>query len=193
MSELNLEKRPKKEGVFSPGDELSEKLLNHIRGLARRMLFSYPNVRRWDETDDIANEAALRLWQSLGQVEVNSETHFLRLVALQIRRVLIDLARSYGGKYGLSSNHDTGYADAEFPDRAQPNLSRWTAFHEAVEQLPDDARQVFDLLWYSGLSRAEVCDVLQVSRSTLMKRWRKARLELTKAMGVDAVDGSLKR
>ena len=71
--------------VLVPGKRLSR--------LARKMLRSYPGVRRWELTDDIVQNAALRLWQCLDAVKPASVRSFINLAAVQIRRELIDLAR----------------------------------------------------------------------------------------------------
>jgi RNA polymerase sigma factor (sigma-70 family) len=57
-------------------------------------------------------------------------------------------------------------------------LADWTDFHRKVESLPDQEREVFDLVWYQGMSQAEAADVLQVSVPTIKRRWLSARLRL---------------
>jgi RNA polymerase sigma factor (sigma-70 family) len=65
------------------------------------------------------------------------------------------------------------------PDR----LAAWTEFHEQVERLPEEEREVFSLLWYKGLSQAEAAEVLGVSDRTIKRRWQSARLHLHEALG----------
>ena len=65
--------------------------------LARAMLRRYPQVRRWEETDDLLQAALMRLHRSLAEVRPEDVTHFDNLAAVQIRRELIDLARSLPG------------------------------------------------------------------------------------------------
>jgi RNA polymerase sigma-70 factor (ECF subfamily) len=62
-------------------------------------------------------------------------------------------------------------------------LAAWTEFHRQIDQLPDEGRETFDLLWYQGLSRAEAAALLKVSERTLKRRWQSARLKLHQAMG----------
>ena len=38
------------------------------------------------------------------------------------------------------------------------NLAEWAEFHEQIERLPERAREVFDLVWYDGLSHADAAD-----------------------------------
>ena len=39
-------------------------------------------------------------------------------------------------------------------------LIEWTNFHDQVDNLPEEQRKVFDLLWYKGLTQPEAADVL---------------------------------
>ena len=63
------------------------------------------------------------------------------------------------------------------------NLAIWTEFHARVEQLPDEERAVFDLLWYQELSRPETARLLGISERTVKRRWASARLRLHKVLG----------
>jgi len=53
----------------------------------------------------------------------------------------------------------------------------WSEFHEHVEKLPDDEREVMDLLWYQGLTQEEAAAVLKVSDRTVKRRWQSAPAE----------------
>jgi DNA-directed RNA polymerase specialized sigma24 family protein len=43
-----------------------------LRLLAHRMLNRFPAVRRWEDTDDVFQNAALRLYRCLGEVSIES-------------------------------------------------------------------------------------------------------------------------
>ena len=58
----------------------------------------------------------------------------------------------------------------------------WGEFHEAVGALPEDERDVFDLLWYQGLTRQEAAALLEVSAKTVQRRWQAACLRLHDAL-----------
>ncbi len=103
--------------------------------------------------DPSARASLMRLHRSLTEVRPEDVPHFDNLAATQIRRELIDLARSYHGPEGLGANHQTDGTDpggrlAQVAETSgQPeSLEEWTAFHEAVDRLPDEERQVMDLL-----------------------------------------------
>jgi RNA polymerase sigma factor (sigma-70 family) len=51
-----------------------------------------------------------------------------------------------------------------------------------VEALPDKEREIFDLLWYQGLSQSEAADALEVDLRTIKRRWRSARIMIYEAL-----------
>src|SRR4051794_18309887 len=159
--------------------------------LARAMLRRHPHLRRWEQTDDLLNAALARLHRSLKEVRPESVRHFDNLAAAQIRRELIDLARSYHGPEGLGANHHTDRADpgarlAEVGDGSgrPETLEDWVAFHEAAGRLPEEEREVFGLLWYRGMSHVQAAEALGVATKTVQRRWASARLLLR-----DLLDG----
>jgi RNA polymerase sigma-70 factor (ECF subfamily) len=178
-------------GDQSARRRIVEHACDRLRGLARKMLQRYPKVHRWEQTDDVFVEAVTRLHRALGTVQPESPRHFYNLAATQIRRVLIDLSRRYCGPEGLGSHHDTaaGKSDDDTPPRyeqadttGEPGcLAEWTEFHEQVEAMPEQEREVFNLLWYEEMSQEEAAAVLGVTTRTIRRRWQDARYHLQKA------------
>jgi len=163
-------------------DAIIEQSCERLRRLAHQMLRSYPRVRRWAETDDVLQNALLRLHRALVQVRPESPKQFFGLAAQQIRRELLDLAKHYYGAEGIGANHqsdDGKAAEAKPDDLAKPEtVEAWTRFHEQVEALPEEEREVVALVWYEGLSQPEAAAVLCVSLATVKRRWQSARLRL---------------
>jgi RNA polymerase sigma-70 factor (ECF subfamily) len=157
-----------------------------LRHLARRLLGEYPGVRRWEETDDVLQQALIRLDRALDAEQPETPAAFFGLAAVQIRRQLVDLARRYYGPQGLGSRHDTqdrpnGNTVGLDPvdNTAGPaTMLFWAEFHEAVGELPDDERAVFDLIYYQEASQEQVGQLLGVSVRTVKRRWQSARLIL---------------
>jgi RNA polymerase sigma factor (sigma-70 family) len=167
-------------------NRLIEHACDRLRSLARRMLRGYPGVRRWSETDDVLQGAMIRLHRSLSHVHPDSTKSFFGLAATQIRRELIDLARHHYGPEGIGANHHTDSGEAvekSLDGRSEPNsLIEWTNFHSQVDRLSEEQREVFDLLWYKGLTQPEAAEVLGISLATLKRRWQSARLLMHAAM-----------
>ena len=173
--------------------ELLKVACERLTRLARKMLHSYPRVHRWEETDDVFQNAMLRLHRTLADVTPKTVRDFFRLAALNVRRELLDLAKHYYGPRGLGAHHASRGPERDSrdtpPDPAatsgdEPSrLAAWTELHARVEQLPDEEREVFDLLWYQGLPQAEAAALLGVSERTIKRRWASARLKLYEALG----------
>jgi RNA polymerase sigma-70 factor (ECF subfamily) len=188
------------------GDESARKeLLNcaceRLTRLTRKMLKGYPRLKRWEQTDDVMQNAVLRLYRALGAVTPAGAADFFRLAALNIRRELLDLAKHYYGPQGRGTKHATVEgrqpAEGDAPAAFEPadsggggpdHLAAWTEFHRQVERLPDEEREIFDLLWYQGLSQAEAASLLNVSERTVKRRWQSARLKLHEALHGDLPD-----
>jgi RNA polymerase sigma factor (sigma-70 family) len=176
-------------------DRIVAATIEHMRSIAHRMLRGFPQVRRWDETDDVVQNAALRLSRALESVVPRDGRHLLGLIALEVRRELIDLARKYGGPESFASNQETNVAvvagrdilkvgDATDPyDPGPDTLVSWTRFHEAARELPDDERELFDLVWYVGVKQDEAADLLGCSVRTVRRRWEAAKRHLLDRLG----------
>ena len=178
-------------------DELLQHASGRLERLARKMLQDFPRVHRWEDTADVMQNAVLRLLQALKAVKIGSAGEFFRLAALEIRRELLDLTRHYYGPDGLGANQATGIkgdSGQETPPPAhdpsdstfEPSkLAAWTQFHQQAEALPEEERNVFDLLWYQDLTQSQAAQILHVSVPTIKRRWLSARLHLQAAMKTD--------
>lgn len=178
-------------GDLSARDELLQATCDRFTYMARAMKRDFPKVGRWEQTEDIVQNASLRLYRALEDVEIADARHFFRLVALQIRRELIDMARHYEGAHGLGHHHQTqrpvrsedssGGSDrfeaAEVTNDPHA-VAVWSELHETIEQLPDDQREVTELLWYHGMTQQDAADLLKVDVRTIKRRWRSARIYL---------------
>jgi RNA polymerase sigma-70 factor (ECF subfamily) len=184
---------------FNAGDqEALGDLLGHtarrLEQRARGMLHgSFSRLAAQEQTGDVTQEASLRLLKALAEVKVVTSAEFYRLSSTIIRRVLIDLIRHHYGKEGSAAHRapapateSSGLA-ALAPTAGSSNapdaLAAWSEFHECVEKLPAEQREVFDLLWYQELSQDEAADVLGVSVPTVKRRWRDAKMELIDLLG----------
>ncbi|MGC4003033.1 MAG: sigma-70 family RNA polymerase sigma factor [Pirellulales bacterium] len=163
---------------------------DRLMHVTRKILRDFPDVQRWEQTADVFQNASMRLYRALADVKPNDARHFYRLAAMQIRRELIDLARHYRGPEGMGAHHHSVLPqrkdESSAPRMLDPGqrtldpkqLADWLDFHEAVQKLPDTEREVFDLVWYHGLSQQQVGEVLGVDERTIRRRWREARLKL---------------
>jgi RNA polymerase sigma factor (sigma-70 family) len=174
-------------GDPSARGELLTHASRRLTRLTRKMLRDFPGVHRWEQTDDVLQNAVIRLCRALGEVQPPNVADFFRLAAAQIRRELLDMARRYSGARGQGASR-AGEAAPSGPDPPDttndPNrLAAWTDFHREVDMLPAEEREAFDLLFYQGLHQAEAAEALGVAEITIKRRWRAARIRLVQALG----------
>lgn len=160
--------------------------------LTRKMFHGFPDLRRWEQTDDVFQKAMMRLHRALSEVKLESVRHFFNLAAEQIRRELLDLKKHYFGPHGHGSHHHTDGQPADDKDGAihsraeEPDdLENWMELHVQVEGLPEDEREIVGLLYYEGLTQEEAAKLLEVSLATVKRLWRSARLKLHEAVKSD--------
>jgi RNA polymerase sigma-70 factor (ECF subfamily) len=176
-------------------DEAYGELIAHaterLLKLTRKMLAGYPHLRRWEGTDDVFQNAAMRLHRSLNDVKPESVRAFFGLAATQIRRTLIDLARHHFGPEGHAARHHTDAAEPNgacaieqgeaLPSKPE-TLEAWANFHAAIEDLDEPECEVFSLVWYGGLPQKEIAGLLNVSVPTIQRRWYRAQVQLYDAL-----------
>jgi RNA polymerase sigma-70 factor (ECF subfamily) len=183
-----------------------DRLMRH----ARRFLHGhYARLEPFAQTDDIVQQLLLKILQNQDRFWVNADGEPMRTLAeffghtsAWMRDVLCDLLRK---AHGRDDNRPAVLPMDGGPSDTGPRfelssstldgekLRRWTEFHEAVTQLPDPLRAVFDLLWYQGMSQAEAAALLGIAVRTVKLRWMKARLRVQEALGGSPFDepGSL--
>ena len=166
-------------------NELIQHSGERLTSLTRRMLRGFPGVRRWSDTDDVLQNALLRLSGALQAVKPSSPRDYFALATLQIRRELIDLARRFSGPEGLGANHDTrganssaGNADKSDHTHEPSELARWSELHQQIDGLPDDEREVVGLLFYQELTQERAAELLGLSVRTVQRRWHAALWKL---------------
>lgn len=166
-----------------------------LETLTRRMLRDFPRVRRWAQTDDVLQNALIRLCRALEQVQPAGVREFYALATTQIRRELLDLARHYSGPENAAAHHESWAAEPgrehASPDHSDltndpVEMTDWCEFHEQVAALPDEEREVFGLIFYQGLTQEDAAAVLDVAVRTVQRRWQAALLHLHRARGGEA-------
>jgi RNA polymerase sigma-70 factor (ECF subfamily) len=184
-------------GQFGEGDDRARNdLIAHacdrLRCLASKMLREdFPHLRRWEQTDDVLQNALIRLHRALAARTIESSEHFWKLAARQVRRELLDLVRHHRGPQADAANHhtdhsraadDSGGALARQAGPGEPSsVAQWKEFLEQVQALPEEEQRVVDLLWVEGQTQEQAAAILNVSLRTVKRRWQSARLLLSRA------------
>lgn len=173
-------------------DELFRRFDGRLHQIAHQMLRRNPRLARWEQTDDLRQMACVRLHQSLSDANPRNTREFFGLAVVQIRRLLIDLARHHFGPHGDGAHRDERSLRLEVqtdqPNAEQDILEAWTTLHKAIDQLPELEREVFGVVWYGGVTQREAAELLEVSERTVLRRIHRARLLLAERLKDVATD-----
>jgi RNA polymerase sigma-70 factor (ECF subfamily) len=178
-------------GERAAADELLRAAGTRLENLARKMLRSFPNVREWAETADVFQGSVLNLLNTLHKHRPESTRHFFNLAAVHVRRELLDLARRFSGKdwIPLSGMPEipADWGGGRFPtadrDGSAEDLELWCRFHQTVEELPPEEREVVSLVFYHDWTHGKIAELLGVDERTVRRRWRSACMRLIRRVG----------
>jgi RNA polymerase sigma factor (sigma-70 family) len=180
------------QGDAAAHDELLHHACDRLLRLTRRMFHGFPQLRRWEQTDDVFQNSMVKLHRAVSEVQVESVRHFFNLAAVQIRRELLDLAKHHFGPHGGAANHHTDGQPAD--DAGGPlhvatsepqDIESWSEFHIRVDRLSHDEQEVVNLVFYEGLSQEEAANLLGMSFRTFKRRWQMVKVKLSEAIRSD--------
>jgi RNA polymerase sigma factor (sigma-70 family) len=173
-------------------NELMRAVKNRLQKLSARMIRGFPNVRGVADIDDVMQNSIIRLLRTLRRLEPRTPRDFFNLAAVHIRRVLIDLARSTKGKQMVALD-PAGSSSVPRPhEPVAPEVSdndHWVRFHEAVDQLPIEEREVVGLIFYHGWKQQQIAELFQVDERTIRRRWSSACKKIRASAGLDFEKG----
>jgi RNA polymerase sigma-70 factor (ECF subfamily) len=128
-------------------------------------------ARRWTncraDAEDIVQEAFVRFWR--GQHSINNRA----LLYAAVRSAALDRLRSEQRRTRREAS-----AAIDHPEFFEPSFAHGDEGQQllaaAVEQLPDEQREVVILKIWNDLTFAEIAQVLEVSPNTAASRYRYA-------------------
>ena len=181
---------------YSSGDETAKKPLierayQRLLLVARRLLNSFPSVRLDEETVGVLNDAYASLDASLTELKPQTVRQFMALATLEIRRSLLDRIRKIRGRGKVTrsrpkslsagqTDDGDGAPQLDLPAKSGDTEHSTLALDllEAIEKLPDEEREVVELLFFHGCTQAEAAELIGVSEDTVKRRWSRARVRL---------------
>ena len=168
-------------GEASALDKLIPIVYAELRRLAHRYMW-HERADHTLQTSELINEAYLRLVDA-GRVTWQDRAHFLAVAAQAMRRVLVEYARSRGSqRRGAGVRRLPLSAAVNVHARQSPDLVKLDgALTTLAEEHPRRA-QVIELRFFGGLSVEETAAVLVVSKDTVLRDWRLARIWLHRTM-----------
>jgi RNA polymerase sigma-70 factor (ECF subfamily) len=178
-------------GDRGAADDLLRAAGARLEKLARRMTRAFPNVRGQADTGDVLQNSLIRLLRTLLTLRPATTRDFFNLAAIHIRRELIDLARRTKGKgwvtLDLPADHDGPpgtFAEPQSASSAE-DFDLWVRFHEAVDELPVEEREVVGLVFYHGWTQVKIAELFNVDERTIRRRWSNAVVRLREIVGSD--------
>ena len=163
-------------------DELIPIVYDELHRLAHGLM---RNERRGHtlSTTDLVHEAYLRLFDQK-RLSWEHRRHFFGYAATAMRAVLIDHARKKAAKRQIGPSKLVPFDLTAEPMQAPEE--EVLAVDEALQRLAElDPRQarVVELRYFGGFTETEAAEILDISRTTVSRDFRSARLWLARELG----------
>lgn len=177
------------DGDRSALEELAPLVHSELHRLAHRYL-RRERPGHTLQTSALVNEAYVRLidWKN---VRWQNRAHFFAVSAQLMRRILVDFARDrrYLKRGGGALRVSLGEA-AALPVEQGADLVALDGALAALAEVDPRKAQVVEMRFFGGLTVEEVAEVLGVSKETVMRDWRLAKVWLLRELGGrQAVEG----
>lgn len=157
--------------------------LDRLERISRRMFHKFPVLQESEETGDILHMLVLKLDKALAHDTPNSVSGYFALVNLNLNWILKGLARKIKASEGFVWNGMNDVLNqATDPYSGPVNNLDWVEFFELLEMLPQENREIFDLIWLQGLNQKQTAMILGISLRTVIRRWIKTKLEIRRLM-----------
>jgi RNA polymerase sigma-70 factor (ECF subfamily) len=166
--------------------ELLGQSVNRLHQLCASMLFrKYPRLTQPPlnlRPEEILSAVVERMIKAMRQVRPTGARQFFALANQHMRWELNDLARRLDHQAAAVEVHESQVAAPVQSSESQvsPNMHRILA---AIEELPEEEREVFSLLRVQGLTQPEAAEVLGVSTKTVQRRLNRCLLLLVDKLG----------
>jgi RNA polymerase sigma-70 factor (ECF subfamily) len=176
----------------APGDSPAEPLVRALLGravdrlpfLCSALLYkSYPRLTRAPlnlQADELLGAVVERMLKSLGKARPHTVREFFALANQHMRWELNDLARRLDEKPpDLELVEGIALAPESSGSGIGLNATRMLA---AIDNLPEDEREVFSLVRIQGMTQTEAASLVGVSLKTIQRRLNRSLLLLTEML-----------
>jgi RNA polymerase sigma-70 factor (ECF subfamily) len=166
--------------------ELLATAVDRLHLLCRTLLFrSYPRLARPPlglQTEEMLSAVVERLLKAMRQVRPQTVRQFFALANQHMRWELNDLARRLDEESRAAELRESSVpAPAESSaSQLSPNFQR---IMQAIESLPEEEREVFNLVRIQGMTQTEAATVLEVSAKTVQRRLNHGLMLLANQLG----------
>jgi RNA polymerase sigma factor (sigma-70 family) len=173
----------------SPAEPLVRDLLasaaSRLHVLCATLLFrNYPRLTQPPlnlEVEEMLSAVVERLLKAMRKFHPTTVRQFFALANQHMRWELNDLARRLDERVSaveLRESQVPGRADSSHSELSQ-NAQRMLA---AIDSLPDDEREVFNLIRIQGMVQSEVAEVVGISLKTVQRRLSRGLIRLADSL-----------
>ena len=162
---------------------LLDRSVRRLQLLCTNLLYrSYPRLARPPlnlEPDELLGAVVERLLKAMRRARPQTVRQFFALANQHMRWELNDLARRLDDQ---AAELREALVPAPAPSSGSslsPNTRRML---EAIDNLPEDEREVFDLVRIQGMTQTEAAEVLGVSAKTVQRRLHRGLVLLTNTL-----------
>lgn len=165
--------------------ELLERAAGRLHLLCTRFLHhSYPRLTRPPvnlDADELLSGVVAGLLTALQSTRPPTVRRFFALANQHMRWQLNDLARRLDEQPLVAGLSNAGFVPSPH-STASGLTSDGRRMLEVIDGLPEDEREVFDLVGIQGLTHAEAAQVIEASEKTVQRRLNRARLLLAERL-----------
>jgi len=163
---------------------LLERSASRLQVLCTTMLVRrYPRLTRPPlnlQSDEMLSAVVERLLKAMREVHPETPRQFFALANRHMRWELNDLARRLDQRTQALGPNEDAAAPETSGSILGPDAIR---MFEAIENLPDDEREVFELIRIQGITQNEAAELIGVSAKTVQRRLNRGLLTLTEQLG----------
>ena len=170
----------------TPAEPIIRQLLsasvNRLHLLCTSLLMrSYPRLTHPPlnlQPEEMLSSVVERMLKAMRSVRPQNVRQFFALANQHMRWELNDLARRLDKQTRAQEVHDSVVAPVEHSSASQlsPNTVR---ILEAIESLPEEEREVFDLVRIQGMTQPDAAAIIGMSAKTVKRRLNRALLRLS--------------
>jgi RNA polymerase sigma-70 factor (ECF subfamily) len=173
----------------SPAEPVIRDLLasavSRLHVLCSSLLFrSYPRLTRPPlnlQADELLSSVVERLLKAMRQFRPPTVRHFFALANQHMRWELNDLARRLDEQAAAMELRDS-LVPAPVDNSSMQLSPRARRILDAIGSLPEEEREVFDLVRVQGMTKGEAAAVLGVSPKTVQRRLTRCQLLLVEKL-----------
>ena len=173
----------------SPAEPVVRSLLATAAGrlhqLCAALLYrSYPRLTKAPlnlQSEEMLSAVVERLLKALRKAPPGNVRQFFQIANQHMRWELNELARRLDEHARVVNLGDDAVASPETSTSQLSPVAR--RMFTAIDEIPEEEREVFELVRIQGMTHAEAADLLSIAQKTVQRRLNRALLLLTQKLG----------